>query len=134
RRSAHGDRLAPLRRPDRGSPVATRHARGGRGAGAQSCLRALPAQPPGERLLLTRVLREARAGLLMRVLGIETSCDETGAAVVDETGRVHSDVVRTQISLHAPYGGVVPEIAARDHIRALTPVVREALARADMRL
>jgi N6-L-threonylcarbamoyladenine synthase len=70
----------------------------------------------------------------MRVLGIETSCDETGAAVVDEAGRVLSDVVRTQISLHAPYGGVVPEIAARDHIRACTLVVQEALTRAETRL
>lgn len=66
----------------------------------------------------------------MRILGIESSCDETAAAVVDDRGRVHSDVVRSQVKLHAPYGGVVPELASRDHLRAATLVVREALARA----
>jgi len=66
----------------------------------------------------------------MRVLGIESSCDETGAAIVDETGRVLSDVVQSQISLHAPYGGVIPELASRDHLRNAGPVVREALAKA----
>ena len=66
----------------------------------------------------------------MRVLGIESSCDETGAAVVDETGRVLSDVVQSQVSLHAPYGGVIPELASRDHLRNAGPVVRDALARA----
>ncbi len=68
----------------------------------------------------------------MRVLGIETSCDETAAAVVSESGDVFSDIVRSQIALHAPYGGVVPEIASRDHARAIVPVVREALARAGL--
>jgi N6-L-threonylcarbamoyladenine synthase len=66
----------------------------------------------------------------MRVLGLETSCDETAAAVVTEGGLVLSDVVHSQIALHAPYGGVVPELAARDHTRVIEPVVREALARA----
>jgi N6-L-threonylcarbamoyladenine synthase len=66
----------------------------------------------------------------MLVLGIESSCDETGAAIVDETGRVLSDVVQSQVSLHAPYGGVIPELASRDHLRNAGPVVREALARA----
>lgn len=65
----------------------------------------------------------------MRVLGIESSCDETAAAVVDENGRVYADVVQSQVKLHAPYGGVVPELASRDHLRAATLVVREALAR-----
>ncbi|MDB4936988.1 MAG: hypothetical protein JWP87_3960 [Labilithrix sp.] len=66
----------------------------------------------------------------MRVLGIESSCDETGAAVVDDAGRVLSDVVQSQISLHAPYGGVIPELASRDHLRNAGPVVREALSAA----
>lgn len=66
----------------------------------------------------------------MYVLGIESSCDETGAAVVDENGRVLSDVVQSQVALHAPYGGVIPELASRDHLRNAGPVVREALARA----
>jgi N6-L-threonylcarbamoyladenine synthase len=64
------------------------------------------------------------------VLGIESSCDETGAAVVDAHGVVRSDVVHSQVALHAPYGGVVPELASRDHLRNAGPVVREALARA----
>ncbi|MBX3259845.1 MAG: tRNA (adenosine(37)-N6)-threonylcarbamoyltransferase complex transferase subunit TsaD [Labilithrix sp.] len=70
----------------------------------------------------------------MRVLGIESSCDETGAAVVDDGGRVLSDVVQSQIDTHAPYGGVIPELASRDHLRNLGPVVHEALARAGLTL
>jgi N6-L-threonylcarbamoyladenine synthase len=66
----------------------------------------------------------------VRVLGVETSCDETAAAVVTDDGLVLSDVVRSQVALHAPYGGVVPEIASRDHARTILPVIREALARA----
>jgi N6-L-threonylcarbamoyladenine synthase len=66
------------------------------------------------------------------VLGIESSCDETGAAVVDEGGRVLSDIVQSQVSLHAPYGGVIPELASRDHLRNVGPVVREALTSAKL--
>ena len=66
----------------------------------------------------------------MRVLGIESSCDETAAAVVDEDGRVISDVVASQIAVHAPYGGVVPELAARAHLTNVVPVVERALAEA----
>jgi N6-L-threonylcarbamoyladenine synthase len=64
----------------------------------------------------------------MLVLGVESSCDETGAALVDETGRVVCDVVHSQVATHALYGGVVPELASRDHLRSIGPVVREALA------
>jgi N6-L-threonylcarbamoyladenine synthase len=70
----------------------------------------------------------------VRVLGIESSCDETGAAVVDETGRVFSDVVQSQVEVHAPYGGVIPELASRDHLKNLGPVVHEALERAGVTL
>ena len=70
----------------------------------------------------------------MRVLGIESSCDETGAAVVDDGGVVLADVVQSQVELHAQYGGVIPELASRDHLRNLGPVVREALARANVAL
>ena len=66
----------------------------------------------------------------MRVLGIESSCDETGAAVVTEDGRVLSDVVQSQVDLHARYGGVIPELASRDHLKNLGPVVHDALAKA----
>lgn len=65
-----------------------------------------------------------------RLLGIETSCDETAAAVVTEAGEVLSSVVSSQIDLHARFGGVVPEIASRAHLELLTPVVAEALLQA----
>ncbi|HTQ46837.1 MAG TPA: tRNA (adenosine(37)-N6)-threonylcarbamoyltransferase complex transferase subunit TsaD [Polyangiaceae bacterium] len=70
----------------------------------------------------------------MLVLGIESSCDETGAAVVDDAGVVRSDVVHSQVEVHAPYGGIVPELASRDHLRNVGPVVREALSRAGVGL
>ena len=64
------------------------------------------------------------------ILGIETSCDETAAAVVDEDGNILSNVVASQVELHAEYGGVVPEVASRRHLELVTPVIREALAEA----
>jgi N6-L-threonylcarbamoyladenine synthase len=63
-----------------------------------------------------------------RILGIESSCDETAAAVVDDSARVLSSVVASQFEAHAKYGGVVPELASREHLRAIVPVVRAALA------
>jgi N6-L-threonylcarbamoyladenine synthase len=68
----------------------------------------------------------------VRVLGIESSCDETGAAIVDENGIVLSDVVQSQVDLHAQYGGVIPELASRDHLRNFAPVVRDAMAKANV--
>ncbi len=62
------------------------------------------------------------------ILGIETSCDETAAAVVSGGEEVLSNVVFSQIATHKPYGGVVPELASREHLRAIVPVVRKALA------
>ena len=64
----------------------------------------------------------------MLVLGIESSCDETAAAVVRSDGRVVSDIVSSQVALHAPFGGVVPELAARAHIDNVVPVIEQALA------
>ncbi|HEY5152430.1 MAG TPA: tRNA (adenosine(37)-N6)-threonylcarbamoyltransferase complex transferase subunit TsaD [Candidatus Saccharimonadales bacterium] len=63
----------------------------------------------------------------MRILGIETSCDETAAAVVEDGNRMLSNVVASSMDLHIQYGGVVPEIAARSHIEAILPVIRQAL-------
>src|SRR5690606_3956315 len=76
--------------------------------------------------------RDSRAmGARMLVLGIETSCDETAAAVVE--GRtVRSDVVHSQVSLHAEYGGVVPELASRDHLINARPVIEQALQEAEV--
>jgi N6-L-threonylcarbamoyladenine synthase len=62
------------------------------------------------------------------ILGIESSCDETGAAVVRSGEQILSNVVFSQIATHMPYGGVVPELASREHLRAIVPVVRKALA------
>jgi len=64
----------------------------------------------------------------MRVLGIESSCDDTAAAVYDSGEGLLSNVVATQVSVHEAYGGVVPELASREHIRSIVPVVEQALA------
>src|SRR5215469_5984227 len=68
------------------------------------------------------------------ILGIESSCDETAAAVVRDGEQVLSNVVYSQIATHAEYGGVVPELASREHLRAIIPVVREALSEAGQAL
>src|SRR3989442_8276915 len=70
----------------------------------------------------------------MNVLGIETSCDETAVAVVADGRRVLSNIVASQVELHARYGGVVPELASRQHVQAMIPVLDEALERARCRL
>jgi len=64
------------------------------------------------------------------ILGIESSCDETGAAVVRSGQQILSNIVASQIATHQPYGGVVPELASREHLRGIVPVVRQALAEA----
>lgn len=66
----------------------------------------------------------------MRILAIESSCDETAAAVVEDGERVLSSVVASQLDTHGKYGGVVPELASREHLRAIVPVVREAMRQA----
>ena len=68
------------------------------------------------------------------ILGIESSCDETAAAVVERGARTLSSIVASQIATHARYGGVVPELASREHLRAIVPVVRAALAEAGVGL
>jgi N6-L-threonylcarbamoyladenine synthase len=68
----------------------------------------------------------------MRVLGIETSCDETGVAVYDTAAGLLAHTLYSQIALHADYGGVVPELASRDHVRKLLPLVRETLYEAGL--
>jgi N6-L-threonylcarbamoyladenine synthase len=69
-----------------------------------------------------------------RILGLETSCDETAAAVVEDGRFVHSSVVSSQVDLHARFGGVVPEVASRAHVELITPVIAEALIEAGMEL
>ena len=69
--------------------------------------------------------------LSMRVLGIETSCDETAVAIVDDGIDMKSNVVASSMQLHVKYGGVVPEIAARSHIEAIIPTIQEAIEQAD---
>src|SRR5262245_66598256 len=69
----------------------------------------------------------------MLILGIETSCDETGAAVYDPARGLLAHALHSQVALHGPYGGVVPELASRDHIRRLLPLVRSVLQQAGAR-
>src|SRR5579875_624059 len=68
------------------------------------------------------------------ILGIETSCDETAAAVVRRGSEILSNTVASQIPVHSPYGGVVPELASREHLRNVLPVVRSAVAEAGVSL
>jgi N6-L-threonylcarbamoyladenine synthase len=66
----------------------------------------------------------------VKILGVETSCDETAAAVVEDGGRIISNVVASQIDIHARYGGVVPEVAARQHLLTIIPVISQAMTEA----
>ncbi|GIW10578.1 MAG: hypothetical protein KatS3mg061_1635 [Dehalococcoidia bacterium] len=66
----------------------------------------------------------------MRVLGIETSCDETAVAIVEAGRWVRADVVASQVALHAPFGGIVPEVASRQHLQVIGPLLQEALRQA----
>ncbi len=70
----------------------------------------------------------------LRVLGIETSCDETGVAIHDSQRGLLAQALYSQIALHAQYGGVVPELASRDHVRKLLPLIRQTLAEAGLTL
>ena len=69
---------------------------------------------------------------MTRILGIETSCDETAAAVVEDGRKILSNVVASQIDLHRQYGGVFPEVASRQHILTIMPVIRQAMAEAEL--
>jgi len=77
-----------------------------------------------------RLLRLTKVRVAMLILGIETSCDETGVALYDTEQGLLGEALHSQVDLHALYGGVVPELASRDHIRRLVPLAREALAQA----
>ncbi|MBC7512715.1 tRNA (adenosine(37)-N6)-threonylcarbamoyltransferase complex transferase subunit TsaD [Candidatus Saccharibacteria bacterium] len=68
----------------------------------------------------------------MIILGIESSCDETAAAIVEDGRRLLSNVVNSQVDIHAEYGGVVPEVAARSHIEVINPVIRQAMREANV--
>lgn len=72
--------------------------------------------------------------MMVRILGIESSCDETAAAIVADGRQILSSVVASQVDIHRKYGGVVPELASREHLRQIVPVVREAAAQANMQL
>jgi tRNA N6-adenosine threonylcarbamoyltransferase len=72
--------------------------------------------------------------MTIRILGIESSCDETAAAVVADGREILSSVVASQVEVHRKYGGVVPELASREHLKSIVPVVREALAAAKLSL
>ncbi len=70
----------------------------------------------------------------MKVLGIETSCDETGIALYDSERGLLADALFSQVELHQQYGGVVPELASRDHIRKTLPLIRQVMDNADYKL
>jgi N6-L-threonylcarbamoyladenine synthase len=86
---------------------------------------------PSDDLQLETTCRKLNAMTDAYILGIESSCDETAAAVVRSGEAVISNVVASQIATHQPYGGVVPELASREHLRAIVPVVRQALSEAN---
>lgn len=69
---------------------------------------------------------------MTRILGIETSCDETAAAVVEDGRKILSNVIASQIALHREYGGVFPEMASRQHVLAITPTIEEAMGKAEL--
>src|SRR3954470_15950854 len=68
----------------------------------------------------------------MMILGIETSCDETSVALLERDGTVRANLIASQIERHRPFGGVVPEIASREHLQHLFPLLRDALASANV--
>src|SRR5665213_186497 len=70
----------------------------------------------------------------MRVLGIETSCDETGVALYDTAAGLLAHALHSQVAMHADYGGVVPELASRDHVQRLVPLIETVIARAGLTL
>src|SRR5579862_8955757 len=92
---------------------------------------ALPGVTYSTKAPLTPMLKSL---MPIRILGIESSCDETAAAVVADGREILSSIVASQIDIHRQYGGVVPELASREHLRQIVPVVREALAKANLKL
>src|SRR2546430_5336563 len=80
------------------------------------------------------ILKAGNHPMSTRTLGFESSCDETAAAIVADGREILSSVVASQMDIHRKYGGVVPELASREHLRQIVPVVREAIAQAGMRL
>src|SRR5690242_5725575 len=70
----------------------------------------------------------------MKVLGIESSCDETAAAVIEDGRTIHSNIIASQIQTHAPFGGVVPELASREHLKNIAVVVEAAMDEAHTNL
>src|SRR3989304_5314479 len=68
----------------------------------------------------------------MKILGIESSCDETAAAVIEDGTKILSNQIASQLEIHARYGGIVPEVASRQHILAIIPIIKQALAEAEI--
>ena len=81
-------------------------------------------------IIATRVEDRKESPIL--ILGIETSCDETAAAIVEDGLYIRSNVIASQIELHRQYGGVFPEMASREHIRTIIPVIQDSLAQAEV--
>ena len=77
-------------------------------------------------------IQTGETNMALNILGIETSCDETAVGVVADGRRMLSNVIASQVHLHAPYGGIVPEVASRQHVRDLTPALDMALSEAGL--
>src|SRR5688572_26299032 len=101
-----------------------------------TCLPTAPAQSAQEAVRNRSRPRAptVRITVVPRILAIESSCDETAAAVVEDGARLLSSIVASQLDTHGKYGGVVPELASREHLRAIVPAVREALLGANTTL
>src|SRR2546430_9734191 len=80
------------------------------------------------------ILKAGNHPMSTRTLGFESSCDETAAAIVADGREILSSIVASQLDVHRKYGGVVPELASREHLRQIVPVVREALGQARLKL
>src|SRR5690606_18978839 len=91
-----------------------------------------PGRRKGGDFSAIRINCKANWPAAVRVLGIETSCDETGAAIYDSRAGLLAHAVHSQVALHREYGGVVPELASRDHVRRVLPLVRQVLAEAGL--
>src|SRR5579862_2226825 len=97
-----------------------------------NCPQVCPAEEMKSSCANMDLLNERKTIMSVRILGIESSCDETAAAVVADGQEILSSIVASQLDIHRKYGGVVPELASREHLRQIVPVVREALLQAGL--
>ena len=97
--------------------------------GRDSGWRMIPEPGLNANICCNLLVKRAGSSILaaMKILGIETSCDETAAAVVEDGSRITSNVIASQIDIHARYGGIVPEVASRQHLLTIIPVISQSM-------